>query len=85
MLGHAFADDLSLGDIECGEQRGRAIALVAMGHRFTVPLLDRKSRLGPVLRLDLALLVAGHDDGMLERTQIESDDIFEVLLATLVF
>ena len=84
MLGHAFADDLSLGDIECGEQRGRAIALVAI-YRFTVPLLDRKSRLGPVLRLDLALLVAGHDDGMLERTQIESDDIFEVLLATLVF
>ena len=54
---HAAADDRAVEHVEGGEQRGRAVALVVVGHGPGPPLLHRQARLGAVERLDLALLV----------------------------
>ena len=53
VAGHAVANDDAGLHIEGGEQRGRAMALVVVGHRGGAPLLERQPRLGPVERLDL--------------------------------
>ena len=57
MSPHALADDLAGGDVERGEQRRRAVALVVVRHRSGAALLHRQARLRAVERLDLALLV----------------------------
>ena len=36
---HAAADDIALDDVEGGEQRGRAMPLVVVGHRAGAPFL----------------------------------------------
>ena len=51
---HAAADDLAFQDVEGGEQGGRAVALVVVGHGPGPPLLHRQARLGAVQGLDLA-------------------------------
>src|SRR5512147_473077 len=43
---HAAADDGTFQDIQCGEQRGRAVALVVVGHRAGAALLHRQAGLG---------------------------------------
>ena len=50
---HAAADDIALDDVEGGEQGGRTMPLVVMGHRAGAPFLDRQPGLGAVERLDL--------------------------------
>src|SRR6185312_3747473 len=57
VLLHAAPDDLAFEDIEGGEQRGRTVALVVVGHGSGASLLQRQARLGAVERLDLALLI----------------------------
>ena len=54
---HVAADDGSIENIESGEQGRRAVALVVVGHCASASLLHRQARLGPVERLDLALIV----------------------------
>ena len=54
---HAAADDRSIQDVERGEQGGRAVALVVVGHGSGAPLLHGQTRLSAVQRLDLGLLV----------------------------
>ena len=51
---HAAADNLAFEDIESGEQRRCAMALVIMGHRAGAALLHRQAGLRAVERLDLA-------------------------------
>ena len=53
MARHAAADDRAVEHVEGGEQGGRAVALVVMGHGAGPALLDRQPRLGAVERLDL--------------------------------
>lgn len=50
---HAITDDQTGFDIKRGEQGGRAVAFVIMGHRGGAPLLERQARLGPIKCLDL--------------------------------
>ncbi len=76
---HAAPDDLALKDVEGGEQGGRAVALVVVGHRGAAPLLHRQPRLGAVEGLDLALLVDAEDHGMIGRIDIEADDFLELV------
>ena len=38
--------DRTFQDIQCGEQRGRAVALVVVGHRAGSAFLDRQAGLG---------------------------------------
>ena len=48
MARHALADDRAVADIECREQRCRAVADVIMGHRPGPTLLDRQAGLSAV-------------------------------------
>ena len=57
MAGHAMADHRAVKDIESGEQRGRAVPGIIVGHRPGPPLLQRQARLGAVEDLNLRLLV----------------------------
>ena len=59
MPSHAASDHGSVEEVERGEQSGRAVALVVMGHRPAFSGLKRQARLRAVERLDLALLVGG--------------------------
>ena len=54
---HALADDLAVEHVERGEQGGRAVPLIIMGHRAAAAAPHRQPRLGAVERLDLALLI----------------------------
>ena len=76
---HAAADDLAFKYIESGEQRGGAVTLVIVGHRFGAALLHGKARLGAVERVDLALLVEGQDDGVGGRIDIKANHVAQFL------
>ena len=79
MPSHAASDHGSVEDIERGEQRGRAVALVVMGHRPAFSGLERQARLRAVERLDLALLVDRDDHRVLGRVHVEADDVLDLL------
>jgi hypothetical protein len=51
----ALGDDLAVEHVERGEQRGRAVALVVMGHGRRPAFLQRQPRLGAIQRLDMAV------------------------------
>src|SRR5713226_1764730 len=68
----AFAHDLSLECFPGGEQGGRAVAFVIVGHRAASPLLDRQPRLCAIQRLNLALFVYAEDDRLLRRIQVQA-------------
>ena len=55
MPSHPAPDHGFIEEVERGEQRGRADALVVMGHRPAFSGLKRQARLRAVERLDLAL------------------------------
>src|SRR5258708_1323446 len=76
---HVAADNGTVEDIERGEQRGRAVALVVVRHRSGATRLYRQSRLGAIESLDLALLVDREDDGVGGRVDIETDHIPELV------
>src|ERR1700683_1572921 len=52
-----FANDLALQGIQGGEQGGRPVALVIVGHCAASTLLDGQPRLGAIQCLNLALFV----------------------------
>ena len=52
---HAAPDDLALEHVEGGEQGGRAMPLVVVGHGAKTALFHRQAGLGAVERLDLRL------------------------------
>ena len=76
---HAASDHCAIQEIQRREQRGRAIPLVVMGHRPASACLHRQAWLGAVESLDLALFVDREDDSVLERVQIEADDVLDLL------
>ena len=75
---HAAADDGAVEHVQGGEQRGRAVALVVVGHRAGAALLHRQAGLGAVERLDLALLVDRQHDRMRRRIDVEADDVLQL-------
>jgi hypothetical protein len=75
---HAATDDLALEHVEGGEQGGRAVALVVVGHGPSAALLQWKARLGAVQSLDLGLLVDRQDDGVGRRVDVEADDVSDL-------
>ena len=76
---HVLAEHRSFEHVERGKQRCRSMALVVVGHGRRAALLHRQARLGPVERLDLALLVDAEHHGMRRRADMESDDGAELL------
>jgi hypothetical protein len=78
MPSHVTSDHGSVEHIERDEQRGRAVALVVMGHRPAFSGLERQARLRAFERLDLAFLV----DRLLSvegRVRVETDDVLDLL------
>ena len=71
----ALADHLPGCDVEGGEQRGRAMALVVMAHTRRLAWPHRQHGLAAVEGLDLRLLIDAQHDGVLGRGDIETDDI----------
>src|SRR6202044_3300083 len=69
--------DLSVDEIEGGEQGRGAVALVVMRHRAGAAGLERQAWLGAVEGLDLALLVDREDDGMRRRIDVEANNVLE--------
>ena len=76
---HAAPDHGSVENVERGEQRGCAVALVVVGHGPTLSRLERQAWLRTVERLDLALLVDGDDDGVLGRVHVEANDVLDLV------
>src|SRR5665213_3937380 len=74
---HALADHPTFEHVEGGKQGGDAMTLVIMGPSAGATLLHRQPRLGPVERLDLALLIDREHDGMVGRIDVEPDDVLE--------
>ena len=72
---HAAADDLAFEHVEGGEQRGRAVALIIVGHGLAAALLDWQSRLGAVKGLNLRLLVDRQHDGVGRWVDVQADDV----------
>ena len=72
---HALADDLAGGDVEGGEQRRGAVALVVVRHGAGAALLQRQPGLRAVERLDLALLVDAQHQRLVRRVEVEADDV----------
>ncbi len=55
------------------------MALIIMCHGSGAAFLQRQARLGPVERLDLALLIETEDDGMGGRIDIEADHVAQLV------
>src|SRR5260370_7744545 len=55
---HVAADDATVEDVESGEQCGRTVAFVVVGHRSGAAWLHRQTRLAAPERLDLPLPIA---------------------------
>ena len=77
--GETFADDLSRGDVEGREGRGRAVALVVVAAPLRLPGAHRQEGLGTVQGLDLALFVDTENQGTIRRRQIQADDVADLL------
>ena len=75
----ALANESPVGCVECGKESGGTMAHVIMGHGSRAAFLERKTRLRTVESLDLTLLIATEDQGMLGGIEIEPNDVFELL------
>ena len=75
----AFADDKARGDVECCEQRGRAVTDVAMGAAFGQAGHYRQGRLLTIERLDLRLLAHAEYERAGRRRQVEPDDVMDLI------
>ena len=73
-------EDLAGGDVHRGEQIGRAVALVVVGHGAGPARLHRQRRLGAVERLDLGLLVEAEDHRPFGGVHVEPDHVDQLLL-----
>ena len=79
VLVHAAAEHGAVEDVEGGKQRGRAVALVVVGHGAAFPGLHGQAGLGAIERLDLALLVDRQHHGVGRRVHVEADDVLDLL------
>jgi len=74
---HTPADDGSIQDIEGGEQGGRAVSDIVMGHRSAFSRLEWQAGLGAIKSLDLGLFIDRQDEGVSRRRHVKADDVFE--------
>ena len=71
----AAADDPTGSDVQGGEQRGRAVALVVMAAPLDLPRPHRQQRLSAVERLDLRLFIDAQHQGAVGRVEVEPNDV----------
>lgn len=79
MLGQARADEVPRQELQGGEERGRAVPFVVVGHGAAPALPEREAGLGAVERLDLALLVSAQHQRALGGMQVQSHHIGQLL------
>ncbi len=79
MASLAQAKDLAIGRIQRGEQSGRAVAFVVVGHGGAAPALPAAGRAGYDQRFNLALLVGAQHQRVLRRIEIQANDVFQLL------
>jgi len=72
---HAISDDFPFGQFDCGEQCGRAIAFVIVCERRQSAGEQRQSLPRANQGLNLALLIARENDGVLRWILIQPDQI----------
>lgn len=82
---HALADYGVRLYVESSKQRRGAMPLVVVRHGGTPAKLDRKSRLGAVQCLDLALLIYREHQGVFGRVHVETDDVADLLDEVRIF
>ena len=73
--GETFADDPPGGDVERGEQRGRAMPGIVVRATLDLPRVHRQQGLGAVERLDLAFLVDAQDHRAVRWGHVQPDHI----------
>src|SRR5262245_24833242 len=66
-------------DVQCREERRRAMAQVVMGAAFGLARAHRQQWLRAIQRLDLRLLIGTQHEGAVRRIQVEPDDIAHLL------
>ena len=71
----AFSDDMARCNIECGEQRCCAVALVIMGPLGDLAGAHRKHRLAAIKRLDLRLFIDAQHDSTGWWRHVKADNI----------
>ena len=76
---HVLAGHGAVEDVEGGEQRCGAVALVIVRHGSAPAHLHRQAGLGTVQSLDLALFIDGEYERVCGRRHIEPNDILELL------
>src|SRR5512144_3250473 len=72
---HAAADDGTFQDIQCGEQRGRAVALVVVGHRAGSTFPHRLADPRAVEHLTLALPAPREPNRMRRLVPVEANHL----------
>ena len=75
VAGAALRDDLTVGDIESGEQRRCSMPIVVVGHSFDVAEPQRQDRLAPFKRLDLRLFVDAENEGVIWWIQVQTNNV----------
>src|ERR1700738_4178054 len=80
----ALTNDTTIERVHRGKQRRHTMALVIVRHRLSATSLERQAWLGPVKRLDLALLIAAQDQGVLRGIEIQPNNVLEFLDEVLV-
>ena len=75
---HVATDHGPVENVQGGEERGGAVALVIMGHGSAAALPHRQSGLAAVQSLDLTLLVDGKHERVRGRRHVKPDDVLKL-------
>src|SRR5574342_144387 len=75
----ALADDFAFQDFQSGEQGRRSVTDIIMREGAATPSLERQSRLSPVQRLNLALLIDTQHQAFFRRVEIKANHISQLL------
>ena len=75
----ALGEHLPRADVERGEEGGRAVPHVAVGHPLHVAQAHRHGGLRPLERLDLALLVDAERQRMVGRVEVQPRNVAHLL------
>jgi hypothetical protein len=75
----ALRQDLPVGNVEGGKERGGAVPLIVVGDAIDVAKPHRQNRLGALERLNLAFFIDAQHDRVIRRIVVETDDVADLL------
>lgn len=75
----ALGEDFAVGDVQCSEQGGRAVAHVVMRDALDIAQSHRQHGLGALERLALALLIHTQHERVVGRVEIQANDLAYLL------